>query len=205
MNDDYLGSGIVLKESLKKYGRDSFISEILEFCNNLEELNRREFFWIREKQSHISLNGYNLTWGGDGGDTFSSSPNKEKTRKSRSESISEYWKNLSDEDKEERIKKIRGKKRSAESRKRISEGKRGYKMSETHLLNMKRSLKKAKAGKPTYNQKAVIMYDLCMNYLNEFDSIHQAARETGHNAYTICKICKEKQEKIKNHIFRYKI
>ena len=106
--------------------------------------------------------------------------------------------------KEERINKIKGKKRSEESKKRYSKAKKGYKMSDSHKENMSKALKKAKAGKPTYNQRAIIMYDLEMNALNEFISIQDAARKTGHNAWTICKICKGQKENVKKHIFKYK-
>jgi len=44
-----------------------------------------------------------------------------------------------------------------------------------------------------------------MNYLDWFISISEAAEVTGHNAYTICKICQGKQKKVKNHIFKYKL
>jgi len=205
IDDNYFGSGLILKESIQKYGREFFSFEILEFCDSLDELNSKEYFWIKNKKSHISEGGYNLTYGGDGGDTFSGSKNKETIRKSRSIAIKKYWDSLSPDQKENRIKKIRGKKRSIESRKNISEGKIGYTMSPEHKKNMIVALKIAKAGKPTYNQKKINMYDLNMNFIRSFDSIAQAYRETGHNAYTICKICQGKQKKVKNHIFRYNL
>ena len=65
------------------------------------------------------------------------------------------------------------------------------------------AVKKAKKGKPTYNQKRVDMYDLNGNFLESFSSITEASVKTGHNAYTICKICKGKQKSVSNHIFKY--
>jgi len=77
-NPKYLGSGKILKHAIKKYGKDSFIKEILE-----ETLDKnRETFWIKYYNT-ISPNGYNITSGSDGGDTFTHKPEieKQKTRK----------------------------------------------------------------------------------------------------------------------------
>lgn len=204
LNDSYLGSGLILEKAVAKNGLKNFNKEILEHCSTIEELNLKEKYWIKKLNSHVSLGGYNLTWGGDGGDTFTHSPNKELTRERRRESIKKYWDNISEEDKEKRISKIRGKKRSEESKARYSKAKKGIPKTKEHLENLSKSLKKVKAGKPTYNQKAVDMYDLDMNFLEDFVSIQDASRKTGHNAFTICKICKGQKGKIKNHIFKYK-
>ena len=44
-NPNYLGSGIVLKNAIDKYGRKSFKKEILEICD-LSNINDREIYWI---------------------------------------------------------------------------------------------------------------------------------------------------------------
>lgn len=38
----YKGSGKVLKEAFEKYGKDSFITTIIEWCKTEEKLNERE-------------------------------------------------------------------------------------------------------------------------------------------------------------------
>ena len=40
MNNDknYLGSGVHIKRAIKKYGKENFIKEILEVCDNRQEL-----------------------------------------------------------------------------------------------------------------------------------------------------------------------
>jgi len=206
-NDDYYGSGLLIKGSINKYGLINFIKETLEICDTEEKLNEREIYWIKQKNT-ISPNGYNLTSGGTGGDTFTNSKNKIRTIRRRSESLKKYWNNLNEEQKENRIKKIRGKKRTEETCKKISEGKKGKKMSSRHLKNMtvamqKVALYKLKNDIPIYNQKSVNMFDLEMNYIKTFKSIQEASRQTGHNATTICNICQGKKEKVKNHKFKY--
>ncbi len=201
--DDYLGSGILLKKAVRKNGKGNFRKEILEECETDDQLNIQENYWILNKNT-LYPNGYNLSLGGDGGDTFTNSINKEITRSNRSKAVKEYWNNLSKEDKELRAKLIRNKKRSKETCENISKGKKGKKMSAAHKMNMIKAVSEAKAGKITYNQRAVDMYDLKENYLQSFASISQASKETGHNSYTICKICQNKQHHVKNHVFKYK-
>ena len=48
------------------YGKENFIKEIIEFCNDLYELDEREVFWIKEFNSNDRNIGYNLTLGGHG-------------------------------------------------------------------------------------------------------------------------------------------
>ncbi len=66
-NSNYLGSGKILKNSIKKYGKENFKKEILEFCKTKNELNEKEKYWI-ETLSATTF-GYNITEGGTGGQT----------------------------------------------------------------------------------------------------------------------------------------
>jgi group I intron endonuclease len=54
-----------LYNSLKKYGPENHIFEIIEECS-YSELNNREIFWI--KKTNSIKKGLNLTLGGDGGE-----------------------------------------------------------------------------------------------------------------------------------------
>jgi hypothetical protein len=66
-NPEYLGSGKILKLSIKKYGRNNFKKEIIEECKSKNELNEREKYWISELSA--TTYGYNITEGGFGGRT----------------------------------------------------------------------------------------------------------------------------------------
>lgn len=68
-NELYLGSGLLLQKAIKKYGKENFKKEILEYCNNTVELNEKEKFWINFYDSRNVEIGYNLAEGGDGGRT----------------------------------------------------------------------------------------------------------------------------------------
>lgn len=66
------GSNTKLHNAIRKYGKDNFTIEVIEVVNDQTLLNEREQFYIQ------SLNPeYNMTIGGDGGDT-SLSPNYQK-------------------------------------------------------------------------------------------------------------------------------
>jgi group I intron endonuclease len=59
IGDGYLGSGKYFKRALKKYGRENFMREILQFCDSLEDLMEKEEFWIKEFKA-VKL-GYNIS------------------------------------------------------------------------------------------------------------------------------------------------
>ena len=64
----YMGSGKILKQAYKKYGKDNFEKVILETCTTEEELNLRETHWISSTNATIDPMSYNLVEGGTGGD-----------------------------------------------------------------------------------------------------------------------------------------
>lgn len=66
LEDGYLGSGRRLKYSINKYGKDNFKREILEFCENREELKQREFKII-DLNELSKKECINLVVGGQGG------------------------------------------------------------------------------------------------------------------------------------------
>lgn len=69
MNDGYLGSGILLKRAIEKYGAENFKREILFECSSVEEMNAKEAELVNEdflKRDDV----YNLKEGGEGGFDF---------------------------------------------------------------------------------------------------------------------------------------
>ena len=92
----YLGSGIIIKSEIKKYGKENFIRDILEFCNSKEQLNSREVYWISKYNSTDSNIGYNISKGSCGGDLVT--PEKRYiTNKKISKSLRLYWNTNRDE------------------------------------------------------------------------------------------------------------
>lgn len=85
------------------YGPDAFEWEIIkDDIQNLEDANRLEVEWIVKLNAHVTMGGYNLTFGGEGssgfkhtpesrkkiGDTFRGKPKSEEQRRKMGDAIS---------------------------------------------------------------------------------------------------------------------
>lgn len=82
----YFGSGKIIKLAIKKYGKENFKKDIIEICENKEQLNCQEIHWISFYNSTNELIGYNIALGGEGGKTTKEPWNKGlKTGKLKSE------------------------------------------------------------------------------------------------------------------------
>lgn len=66
LSDGYLGSGVLLSKAIKKYGKNNFQIEILEFCDDDKILNQKEKEYITEEMIY-SNDCYNIAYGGQGG------------------------------------------------------------------------------------------------------------------------------------------
>lgn len=103
-DDKYIGSGVVLKRAVKKYGRLSFMREIVKCCDSVEEAYELEEL-IVDSDFVDRHDTYNLALGGRGHDGRNNS--------------------------EETILKMR-KPKSEAHRAAISKGKTGKKLSQAH-------------------------------------------------------------------------
>lgn len=68
IQDGYLGSGKILKESIKKYGKDNFSTSVIEYCHSKEELNNREEYWVdyfKKRCEKKEVRCYNIANGGN--------------------------------------------------------------------------------------------------------------------------------------------
>lgn len=76
----------LINYAIRKYGPESFNKHVLYVCKSKNILDNMEILMIKEHHSHVSEGGYNMTYGGEGGDTFTNNPNKEEIRKRNSQS-----------------------------------------------------------------------------------------------------------------------
>lgn len=67
LDENYFGSGILIKRALNKYGKENFYVEVLEYCETQEELDKSELKWINLLNSRDRKIGYNIAYGGQGG------------------------------------------------------------------------------------------------------------------------------------------
>lgn len=118
----YLGSGIVLKKAIKKYGRENFRTIIIEKINTCkEDLNNREIYWIKYFNAVKSKEYYNNSCGGE-----------EKGWKGLNDAVKLNLREhpcckrkMSDETKEKISKANKGKKRTKEQREQFSNAHKG--------------------------------------------------------------------------------
>lgn len=59
-----------IDRAINKYGVENFVVEQIDEASSLEELNQKEIYWIKFYNSTDHTKGYNLTQGGDGGNTY---------------------------------------------------------------------------------------------------------------------------------------
>jgi group I intron endonuclease len=160
-------------KAIRKYCPENFSREILCECESKEIMHLMETFKIIVCHSHVSDGGYNISWGGDGGDNFTNNPNKEEIRKKmrlanlgrkfppefgeeiskrmkgkkftteHKRNLGNYAKNRTEEHKKNIGFANKGKKHTEEAKRKISEKHKGKKFSDEH----REKISKALAGK----------------------------------------------------------
>jgi group I intron endonuclease len=193
-NPNYLGSGTYIKKAIIKYGKNNFEKIILEKCNSKEELWKREEWWLNFYQAETNPLFYNKT-----NKAFGNSGQTEHGKLK----IAEYQK---------------GKVRSEETKKRMSENRKGHKMYNDEwkekisqsLIGKTRTKewkdKQSEILKGNKNRrKKVMQYDKQKNFIKEWDSVLEAAiflnKKTG---AAITEVCSGKRKSIYGYIWEYK-
>lgn len=88
LNDDYFGSGKLLKRAIKKHGLENFTKEILFVFDNEIEMNYKE-----RELVEVGPNSYNLCEGGKGGFGYINSKGLNKSIKQKEASKKIFQKN----------------------------------------------------------------------------------------------------------------
>lgn len=110
-----MGKGIAIRAAIKKYGKENFDKEIIEYIEDDEKhkyVSEREKFWISEFNS-MCPNGYNISPGGEGGCTKESAKKVVETRRKNNNNH-----------------------HSEETKRKISEKHKGIKFSEEHKKHL---------------------------------------------------------------------
>jgi len=180
---NYLGSGTRFKRAIKSHGKENFIRNIVAIAYNQTELNELEIKFINNYNATQSDDYYNISTGGEGGNTYAG-----KTPKEINEAI------------KKRSKSLKGHIISQETKYKISESHKGRILSKEHKINIGRSIRGIMAGKnhPMYgkfnelnpNSRKII----CLTTGEIFGAIAEAVKKYNINQSSLskCSIGKRK-------------
>lgn len=133
----YLGSGIIIKESIKKYGKNNFTKEIIESNDDIQYLFEREKYWIQYYNAVDSSDFYNISEGGKGGNMLNNKESIKKWKvgsikaiemsnlKMKNKTYDEIYGDRANEEREKRRNGLIGKKHTEERNKNFSESNKG--------------------------------------------------------------------------------
>ncbi len=202
--EDYLGSGILLARSIKKYGVENFSREIIEFADSKSELDLLEKEYINRLNATVNKNFYNIHVGGSGGLTTAGWT--DERRKKFSEAVSNrvkgsgnprYGKKLSEStrqkisDKQIAYAKRRSPEATQQLREKVSKASKGEnngmfgkkhsaeaknKMSENSLGKVagNKNGMFGKTGDQAINGQEIKMYDENKNLVRTFQTVGKA-------------------------------
>lgn len=176
LSNEWIKEQRKLYNSIKKYGVENHVFEIIEECTE-DIINDREIYWIEFYDS--VKNGLNLKYGGIGG------RHSEETKQNISKAL--MGKKQSKETIEKRSKALKGQKRSEYTKQLMSEaGKNreinwGDKISQakqnsTYIFTQEH---KDKISKSSPHSKSIQQYHPNGTLINTFSSAMEAMKQTG--------------------------
>ena len=138
--DGYLGSGILIRRAIKRYKKENFKREFIEFCNTLSDMGRKETYWIAALSATDRSIGYNLLKGGEGAGIVA-----EETKLKIS--IAKIGKPSA----------FLGKHHSKESKNKMSESHKGKLLSEEHKIKIRNASKgnKSRTGQHASKEESI--------------------------------------------------
>lgn len=180
----YLGSGTILHDAIKKYGKDNFSKKIIHICYSPEELNKSEYELSVFLNVVESDDFYNLIYGGtahfgEENPMFGVSPKQRMDEETYQQWLDKiiynatgennpmYGRSHSDETKEKIRQQLTGKfvgdnnsfyghKHTEESRKKMSELHKGRVANDV----TRKKMKEQRTGRNNYNAHPLYCYEL---------------------------------------------
>lgn len=147
-DESYIGSGKILRLAIDKYGIENFDCEIIDKADSLDELNKKEIYWIKKLNAQQSNEFYNICKGGEyvpGGPMFKGHKHSEETKKKMSEkrqgfnngNYGNHWSQS---------------KELKELHSNLSSGENNGMYGKHHSEETKKKTSESKKGKPSWNK-----------------------------------------------------
>ena len=150
LNDDYMGSGKLLKLAKEKYGIENFTKEILysriQYKETADDMER----FAIAKERALGKAEYNIADGGQGGNL-----GEEVNKKLRGKNNPFYGRRHSEKTRKKLSEAHKDHKVSEETRKKISEklkGKQAWNKGKHHSEESKQKMSEAHKGKPSWKK-----------------------------------------------------
>jgi group I intron endonuclease len=160
--DSNRGKNTKISRAMKKYGKDNFVFSELISCNNSDELNEMELYFINEYKSIDDSYGYNIKIGGECGFKVSE---------------------------ETKIKISIASKKAAQ---RAKDNGGHWLSGRKHSEEEKAHLSKILSSELNPKNKPVLMYDKEGNFIKRFHSARESGRCIGKGSGNIISCCNNK-------------
>tara|TARA_R110000868_G_C10653520_1_gene745186 strand:+ start:89 stop:766 length:678 start_codon:yes stop_codon:yes gene_type:complete len=202
-NPKYLGSGNLIIKAIKKYGRENFKKEILEVCFTIDELEKKETYWIKHFDALNDEKFYNLADVRKRG----KNPFENKT----TEELKIIFNKIKSKERNEKIGKANSKPKPKGFGEKISKIHTGMKKTEEAKLKQSAKIKgrispnkgktwtleqKYKLGRP------ILQFDKDGNFIKEWPTTQEAKKELKIKGITEC--LKNRAKTSGGYVWKYK-
>lgn len=155
LENKYLGSGTYLKNAIKKYGKENFKVCLIDTAESFEELNEKEIYYISKYNAVNSDEFYNMSTGGvlfgQGHILHHTYETKQRISKANSGKNNKFFGHKHSEETKEKLRNAWKQRKlipvSDETRRKMSESRKGKKFTDEH----KRKISEAQKGKKGNN------------------------------------------------------
>jgi group I intron endonuclease len=195
---------IPLYNAIRKYGEENFNWCLIDQAYSQDELDDKEVFWIDFLNTHISFQkGYNGTFGGSSFGKGEKHPNygREVSDETRNKIRESHLKN----------KKLVGKKKSKEARRKQSESRKGKYTKENNPMygvkmseESRKKMSDSRKGNTNAVSRAVIQLNLNGEFVAEHRSIKAGAEAVGGDGANVAKCCRGERKKHKGFKWVFK-
>lgn len=187
-NNDYL------QKSWNKYGEENFKFYVLEYCN-IDELDKKEVYYINLYDSLNKTVGYNMKHGGQNGGSFVS----EEVRKKMSNSIKKFYEDNPHIKELRSINALRQWSNLETKKKIIGENNGMY--GKHHTEEAKKKVSEANKGRPSWRRNLTPVR--CIDLNQVFDCCAEAGKYFGIQSGSVLQCCCGKRKTAGGHRWEF--
>ena len=189
LDDGYMGTGVLIRKEIRKYGKENFTKEILCYCKDRYEASEKEREYIEKYGTYAD--GYNLAKGGEGASGVKHTPEQRKANSERMKKFNrehpEYAQRFA-----ERSRQAVGEKNPFF----------GHKLSKEHIALLTKTRVAAITGGNNPSAKRVV----CVETGEVFETAKAGAQKMGNrnDPSQIIKVCRGKLKTAHGYHWEYK-